>query len=1179
MSAIDAVIARSRQPGQMQTRKRFTVARKRAIQKMRKFALADPYHYILELIQSAIANGAAYVDVRFGDGDCTVAYIGGGLHENELAQLFDFLFASKDRTDVAHVRTLAMGLNAALRFSPTRIVVESGSQGMGTTRMELNPQTDEVSIGKPQTGLVGTYVRIEGMDPRALGGAWRRTGPGTGRRETEAIETRCLTAPVPISINGQPTFGFGTQRIPRLPGYRKRVEFDEGDLYGVLGIDPSWGKPNFALLTYGVHIQSKVRHLTQGKNIGGIICFDALRKTVDHSGIVEDDRYEEMFARLAPYVRQLLSGAEVFTSPYEVRVYGHDRPLEVRELRELLVDAPRIVWTTHHDRPASQMARAQEIAERLDAPLLLGKPGSLDDVRKLAGADTHFVRPKIDDDRDLQHARKPELRAPRRPWLAEAQEASPLPLGPVIEAAAELPLRPRKIDATRLSRALGETDVSVVVYTPRAGGHLHRSRVELRHVDRVFSSRDCDAIGPGHVVVAEFPELSVGRLRDACGSHCDAVFEVLVDAIVEAASSALDRAADEVVRRLIAGHIDGAEARGIALHRLSHGVIPRLDMHPGTPTLDFVRVDQMLDLAEAPLFRTLDGGVRKLSDLEQMAKRCEGLLYGVSTAVPADLVGIDRSLVLDLDASTEAALESMLGHAGYVRIDARDILVEVGPFCIRDRAFGLGVGAAGDLAWEGEAEQIDAGTRAALVEGLFSRAFESVARDADGAPMSGAARAEWEVCPREAAAHLRRYLLMRWHEGAELEARAADISAAPLFSDSQGFAVTPAQLRAAAPRGVQFVYGDPNPNQPSKAARVDSAKTPLRIRADAFTARALSLVCAAVPATGTEVAQAPAAPLVDVTQQVDGISVRLWLAGEGETPGIDIVAADGQREVELSLASRFGLAGAVRLAPGRAVREALSAIVTVSRDLWRRVVAQLRREGTDHAAGARLLEAALELLARNLEMVRTAGGQLRAHYVEGVAAEVARLPLFTQGRGGAVSFAGLVHELARRSVGSHLAEAAVSTLADGSPSRLEGFLHRVLDPARVVREQAIVRTEVNPVDDDAELARRIHAWIDALRPDELRIERVYLTDFEHAGSFSWGRGVLRIMKGAPLVSQFVHSPTPPHFARLLISAYAFINAVYDEVTAEHELAFQRAVSRALRNGSLDPAHLPVGAPA
>jgi hypothetical protein len=81
MSSIDAVIAQARRSGGFTERKRFTLARTQAIQKLRQFALADPAGYILELIQSAIANGATWIEIHRDDDTVTLGYIGGGIPE------------------------------------------------------------------------------------------------------------------------------------------------------------------------------------------------------------------------------------------------------------------------------------------------------------------------------------------------------------------------------------------------------------------------------------------------------------------------------------------------------------------------------------------------------------------------------------------------------------------------------------------------------------------------------------------------------------------------------------------------------------------------------------------------------------------------------------------------------------------------------------------------------------------------------------------------------------------------------------------------------------------------------------------------------------------------------------------------------------------------------------------
>src|SRR5690606_26224100 len=257
MSELAAVIARARQPGEMSNRRRFTVARNRAIQKLREFALADPHDYVLELIQAAVANGAAYVDLDIDERSCTLSYIGGGLHEHELSQLFDFLFASKDRRDTAHVRSLALGINAALRFAPARVIIESGDGSTRSTRMEVRPGEDRVEVGRPTRPITGTYIRIEGMNRGALGRAWSRWARPTRPPELGRIETRCLSLPIPMVLCGEMFSSYGGQRIPRLPNYKRSLTFDEGDLYGTLGYGSRWGPAQVELFTYGVFVQAK----------------------------------------------------------------------------------------------------------------------------------------------------------------------------------------------------------------------------------------------------------------------------------------------------------------------------------------------------------------------------------------------------------------------------------------------------------------------------------------------------------------------------------------------------------------------------------------------------------------------------------------------------------------------------------------------------------------------------------------------------------------------------------------------------------------------------------------------------------------------------------------------------------------------------------------------------------
>ncbi len=1178
--SIDAVIARSREPGQMQSRRRFTVARKRAIQKLREFALADPHHYILELIQAAIANGAAYVDLRISATSCTVAYIGGGLDEAELGQLFDFLFASKDRSDVADVRALALGLNAALRFDPDRIVVESGDgTAKGTTRMVLEPGTDAVVIGRPERPLAGTYIRIEGMKRGALGRAWRQHRLANPPREVGVIEERCLTAPIPIVVDGSPVFGFGSLRIPRIGGYRKTLEFDEGDLYGVLGIDASWGEPNFALLTYGVHIQSKTRAFGKNTRMGGIICFDALHKTVDHSGIVEDARYEEMWARLAPYVRQLAGGKKGQDSPYAVRVPGHDAPLAVRELRELLLDSPRMVWVAERDAAHEhRLDQAQKLAGKLDAPVLIGSAPRPDALRLLAPERCAFIVPELGDGLDAAHYARPEAGPPRRPWIASARAGESIPLAALCAGLAGAGVRKAKLQAILGGGGRYE------VFTPKREGKLERSRVELRAQDRVFHRGAASEVGPGHVIVAEFPELSVGRLFGEGEAAAARIVAALAELICEHAVDFADAVDAEVLHRMVHEGLEGPDARMIASHRLASSVVPRLDLSEQTPPLDLVRLRHDASLEALPLFRTVTGKPVTLSRLETLAANGEGLLFGVAPHVQPDLDGLEPEMVLAFDPGAESALTRLLGDTGYVRVDGREVLARSGAYAIRDRAFGLRAPRRGSLDWErapgvgapdpGPDPGPDPATRAALVAGLLARARGQTPT----MPSERAAAIQWEFSRREAAGHLRRHVCIAGIEGATqgveaaLEIFDAALREFPLFATAEGEPVTVRELfEALGGEGIDVVFGDPEPAAPS-AAKARRAG-PLILRVDAFTGAALARLGAAWGASVEEI-DAPTHPegtheRLLVTEEGE---LRAWLEAPGSDARIVIIDPKGRRRNERDLATRYRISGVFRAATTAAAQAPGAAILKCARALWHEVHGELRTRGMGEARGRELGAAALDFLSRNLDIARDEDGRLVRRYADPLAGEMARLAFFPLAEGGNISLTGLLIEGRRLGPDVDLRAPLLAQLHASAAPELREFLARVVDPTRIRR---LARERLQGFSADAlPLAEGIRRWIDGLRSDGRRLRSVYVLREHGEVAVSYIGGVLRVAQHAPLAEAYFREPSPRHFAAILLSAYGLINEVYDEVTAEHELAFQRAISRALRAGVLDPLRPP-----
>lgn len=302
MSQLDAVLARSRAPGTLVERKQFTLARSKAIEKMREFSLRDPHQAVLELVQAAVFAGARWIAVDASADALVVAWVGGRtLSRAELGDLFDYLFADQGIAETRHLMQAAVGVNALLQRRPRRVRIESGDGTVeGTARMDLD-RSGAGDVGVPEAPLAGTYLYCE------LGGGWlgRFTGgAGTGR-EAELVETRCLYTPTPILLNGQAPFGYRTSRSVQLFGVKQAVQIEGGGRRGALGLPQPNVEAGVRLVVGGVWVTTRVIEAL-GPGLVGVLADDRLRKTADMSDIVEDARWVDLLHAVQPRATRLL---------------------------------------------------------------------------------------------------------------------------------------------------------------------------------------------------------------------------------------------------------------------------------------------------------------------------------------------------------------------------------------------------------------------------------------------------------------------------------------------------------------------------------------------------------------------------------------------------------------------------------------------------------------------------------------------------------------------------------------------------------------------------------------------------------------------------------------------------------------------------------------------------------
>jgi len=1219
MSSIDAVIARARRPGAFSERQTFTLARSRAIQKMRHFALADPHFYVLELVQASIASGATWVTIEADQESFTLSYIGGGFPEAGLQNLFDFLFASKERTEFAALRALALGVNALLLFHPTRVVIESGDGTLpGTTRMELKTGDDKLEIGRPDQPLFGTFIRVEGMKRGKMSRELKLEIVGDGLDERAIIEHRCICAPVPIFFNNEALFGHSTQRIPRTFGYRQQIDFDEGDLFGSLGLQPLGGSPSFRLLTYGVWIESIEHQLQGGAPLGGTINYNVLHKSADHARIVRDERLGDLWIRIRPYAEMLLRGATTAKDAYEVSIFGGMR-LPSKQLRLFLQEVGRVVIISPKIREGTRQAtNAQRIARSLDAELLTGRDEQIERLRVLGGRGVTIVTPDVDSEIDLAVYTSAPADEPPRPWhlapidgpamstseLVDALTgASELPDG---EPAAEVGDDPR----TLLEHILGRRgEIKTTVYTPASASGTAALRVRLTTCGREVACVPVVSAHSGHLITAEIP-----GLRPDLFTSVDGLDEMTAGAVARRLAETLRDAARRALYGLDPETVAPSTPEAhLALSAIQRRSVVRMRRQGGRAVVTIDAIDEIegLDLHGLRLLQTLSGRELSIRDLPELFDAGHGLLYGVIPEVEADLRDLDTSRILDLDGESERLLIAIVGESAYVRVDARDVLAEHGGIRIRDLALGLRDYPDHPLLLEADDPAfLTPEAIAAAEEALFAKLLHLYLE-----PPEGVEPALAEELRRQACRHIQRYLCRAIQAGADEPLG----SGVPLVFAPDGAAYNFRELtHAFTAHGTLVVHYDHGalPPPPGELQRSPpGSPPPHELLVSPFLFKLLGeLGALALPFDFALDETAPKRGDEAPPQEIFLASVELRENGLRGVLGVPLVAPEAARIVLLDpglrvrhalpgIADDFGVVGALQLEVGRSGQD-FDALFAPIRRGAEAALSALARRLPEFEPGSpeqtRALTVLLEHAGRSLSLVASPSGAISPSTATEIAAQVLGIPLFPGPHGLPISASSILRALAkevRRRPGEAVAGVdivAAQRLDEIRRTWLEKHVHS----AKIARPAAHSRPHVAPGDvapattrafDEMTLCATISGWIEALRPDAALSAEVpggrspvYLAS-EEMRKETPQRPAYVTPSGGTSAHIYLNAEhwqvrwalakgedDPRPIAWLLLAVYAEINALLGAVTNDHEQEFQRRISDALHERRLQP---------
>lgn len=210
----------------------FTLDKKKAREKMKKYQLIYPHYYVLELIQAAVASGATNIDAYVDADDCIITFDGEPYSREDLDNLYSSLFMSQSDLRLERYRELAIGINSALALNPKFIKLISGD-GENTVEFSVVPPGEEV-VRESDEIINGTRIHVKDRI------SWRVAGKFFAKHfmtrlppEGRIIKEKCNFCRVPIILNNDM---INPEKQIKLQNVYVQIDFQKDGIRGLLGI-------------------------------------------------------------------------------------------------------------------------------------------------------------------------------------------------------------------------------------------------------------------------------------------------------------------------------------------------------------------------------------------------------------------------------------------------------------------------------------------------------------------------------------------------------------------------------------------------------------------------------------------------------------------------------------------------------------------------------------------------------------------------------------------------------------------------------------------------------------------------------------------------------------------------------------------------------------------------------
>lgn len=287
---IDDVLEELQAAGEVDSEGEFTLDRAKAREKLRRFQLADPRAYVLELVQAAALKGATWATFTVDSRDMVMEHDGRPFTLADFDDVYGAALSRRRDPDVLARRQLAIGVGSAMALRPRFIAVESGD-GQTGARLLLRPDAPD-ELGPLAAARVGTRIHVRERFTMSTFAAFFRNLAGT-LAEEQLLRTRCTYASFGIGLEGaRLDRGLTLEDEPVLD----EVEVEQADARARCGLRPDGsGAPRARIIKDGVWIVDAELPTAQfSPGFVAVVQDAALRKDVSQSDIVRDEAFEAM---------------------------------------------------------------------------------------------------------------------------------------------------------------------------------------------------------------------------------------------------------------------------------------------------------------------------------------------------------------------------------------------------------------------------------------------------------------------------------------------------------------------------------------------------------------------------------------------------------------------------------------------------------------------------------------------------------------------------------------------------------------------------------------------------------------------------------------------------------------------------------------------------------------------